>query len=57
MCENVDWKIDHLREAFPTCSRLFTDMKQLKKPQAYDMVSGHVAPVPDVARCSGFIDV
>lgn len=52
MCENVDWKIEHLRQAFPTCRRLFNNMQDLKKAKAFDAVSGHVVPVPGVA---GFI--
>jgi hypothetical protein len=46
MCENETWKVNYLKQAFPECARIFTEMMELGRGIAQDAVSGNVQIVP-----------
>ena len=50
LCECVPAKIDYLKKAFPDVKFIFSDMRDLSREKAHDVLTNKIQDVPEAAR-------
>ena len=50
MCEKEPFKAKYLQRAFPSVKAIFSDMNDLPRGKAHDVVSDKQLPVPEVSQ-------